>query len=1259
MKKLLLSLGLLSATLCVSATDYRTGAKLTAAPTTETKVILEGWTQAQKGFMVPPSNGTNTFAILDKSDANRVVFTEDYVYTLVPVEGSTTDFYIKDNNGNYAPICTINMNTGDGKHVPGATNIAEAGTYKIGASSPITTAAYSDKAMLTNTNQNCSGASHIEVHFADVNSEHLWCYLSTGGPGMADAGNSGRTACAFAIYEAEECVPVDITFNFPAFGGFQPAAKTITLFAGPINTADIPLPEYFTLTGIDKESATAATTVTVSGTWDFPFALNRVFRADLRKSNAEHCSKWAVNADNQISTRSNTDAEVFDPQNLFYLKGIGFNNDNRLQVTLHSLAYDDNYGFNIGNTNPGSITDAPTTLTVKTNSQSTAADPGISLQHPANANWHLNDISGKLGAWQNALSQNDIGSFIRFFDLTEEDFATAKWNHNGEFLIFDAEKIAAAKADPTSEKVREVFATASPAPAINLTVNLKHNGRLIETTTVSGIDGEEVSVPAPAFFTDEITVTIPAADGTVDYDLTGLALPFKHTETTDNLVWQIVHMHVGHADTAYTWTFDQTDSDTMVAVKPEDTATNGYADTQLWAFVGNMAEGFKVYNKEAGTSQWLYEEGTGNNQYVKVGTTEAGSIWKPVLSATQSDATTYCCLSTNGSNFVNLNTNKNNGTSLTHWTDADNGSTIWFEAACEAMLPTASAFDYEPYDGPLDAVGAVDFNGVDFSDAEAILAAANADKYDVEAAEGLRDLIARYTSNVTVNTLEPNGYYRIENIEHASQYMYTATADNDIYSKLFRNNDYRNDYHTIFKFEAVEGQADRYYLLSQGHYVGHVYGTDQNDHHGPVQTTVAEERGEYSLVSIDHVAHPNENKPNVDTRVAFALKDMTQSDYNFLHQGGEAGENSSYRISAWRQWAHGSHFYVHKATDIAVNLTHSHNDMNIGFGYFPFAVSAADDDTKLYYVHESSDKETGEPVITYSEVASVPAHTAFMVSHKSADSALLNIGAESAANARRRVVSADDTNNVYDGFADTDSWTGTSWTKAGENVPEQITALGVNAANVRYMARSMKFNEGGDLTVEFVYTGGNHRIDVCGVVLLNAEGEAVVADYHKGYSGTYKDNNVYTLKVPAAGTYTLRYYAYNADDALSTNGDINLTFVTKDHTNLLEGYLRQGQAQSGDFVFGTTSKGAGFTKATEATDVAGNYVYIPATKLYHQNLAETTEIPLVPSETTTTEISEINVEQPAAKVIFDLQGRRLNAPVKGINIVNGAKVLVK
>lgn len=44
---------------------------------------------------------------------------------------------------------------------------------------------------------------------------------------------------------------------------------------------------------------------------------------------------------------------------------------------------------------------------------------------------------------------------------------------------------------------------------------------------------------------------------------------------------------------------------------------------------------------------------------------------------------------------------------------------------------------------------------------------------------------------------------------------------------------------------------------------------------------------------------------------------------------------------------------------------------------------------------------------------------------------------------------------------------------------------------------------------------------------------------------------------------------------------------------------------------------------------------------------------------TLTGIGEVEAAESGVDVIFDLQGRRLSAPVKGINIINGKKILVK
>lgn len=64
----------------------------------------------------------------------------------------------------------------------------------------------------------------------------------------------------------------------------------------------------------------------------------------------------------------------------------------------------------------------------------------------------------------------------------------------------------------------------------------------------------------------------------------------------------------------------------------------------------------------------------------------------------------------------------------------------------------------------------------------------------------------------------------------------------------------------------------------------------------------------------------------------------------------------------------------------------------------------------------------------------------------------------------------------------------------------------------------------GNVTADFVYNDGNIRMDISGVDLVNASGEVVYSDYHFGYSGGNKVDNVYTLTGVAVGDYTMRMF---------------------------------------------------------------------------------------------------------------------------------------
>lgn len=79
----------------------------------------------------------------------------------------------------------------------------------------------------------------------------------------------------------------------------------------------------------------------------------------------------------------------------------------------------------------------------------------------------------------------------------------------------------------------------------------------------------------------------------------------------------------------------------------------------------------------------------------------------------------------------------------------------------------------------------------------------------------------------------------------------------------------------------------------------------------------------------------------------------------------------------------------------------------------------------------------------------------------------------------------------------------------------------------------------GDVTAAFVYNGGNIRMDISGVDLVNASGEVVYSDYHFGFAGGQLVNNVYTLTGVAVGDYTMRVFipAQKEDVTSATTND--------------------------------------------------------------------------------------------------------------------------
>jgi len=131
------------------------------------------------------------------------------------------------------------------------------------------------------------------------------------------------------------------------------------------------------------------------------------------------------------------------------------------------------------------------------------------------------------------------------------------------------------------------------------------------------------------------------------------------------------------------------------------------------------------------------------------------------------------------------------------------------------------------------------------------------------------------------------------------------------------------------------------------------------------------------------------------------------------------------------------------------------------------------------------------------------------------------------------------------GGMQTVTWTPSSWTTPTA-VPSRILELGFAAENIKMMERSASFADGeGTFNAQFMYASGSHGLTIAGVELIDASGNVVASDYHRGFSGSAKTDNDYTFVVPAAGDYTVRYYAVlnpNGSDNTSS-GNINLSYV--------------------------------------------------------------------------------------------------------------------
>ena len=130
------------------------------------------------------------------------------------------------------------------------------------------------------------------------------------------------------------------------------------------------------------------------------------------------------------------------------------------------------------------------------------------------------------------------------------------------------------------------------------------------------------------------------------------------------------------------------------------------------------------------------------------------------------------------------------------------------------------------------------------------------------------------------------------------------------------------------------------------------------------------------------------------------------------------------------------------------------------------------------------------------------------------------------------------------------------WGYAVTNYPTELNdVIGnaqINANNGAVHCKSLSViveNEG-DVTVTLTYTDGDHKLNILGVNLVDANGNVVKTDYRYLFAGGNKQPQTYTLAGVTPGTYTINCYvwnytsSYNDDQVNRSGGKIEITNVS-------------------------------------------------------------------------------------------------------------------
>ena len=520
--------------------------------------------------------------------------------------------------------------------------------------------------------------------------------------------------------------------------------------------------------------------------------------------------------------------------------------------------------------------------------------------------------------------------------------ATSDTELSGRYVMFI---VTAANDDQGVASCAEFYLSKDASIAAkSITYHYMVDGNEVGTRTAYIVGNPEEQAPNLNGFIANGTVTKTDES---NYNVTcTLNVPFIAAENYNAATakWYAIDMHNNQGNLLW-----KGNADNSIAIETIGmTTTPSLSDNYQWTFVGNIVDGYKLYNKATNKAAAFSGDA--------LALSETGDVFKIVASTASNKANGFCFYKTEG-NYLN-----HQGTGIKTWTSTDEGSTMHVQAPESYPLAYAQPFvNYSDEGAPEDAIGVNTYLSVaENSNAfKAAYTAASAEGATAEQIKTLEEQNAKVAAGNT-STMEVGKYYRLYNKAHKK---YACLNDNpaQVTNKLIGTVNGKGA-SSVFYIENAEAGSGRYRIK-----VGDLtLGKASRSNNIALGDNNYGNKGSYV---ISHAG-----------KTFLFFDQATGSNYSYIHAA-----NSGADMVGWEAAAPASQWYVIPAIDVEIDMT-TQGDKKYASAYLPFGVSNVAGAT-AYTGALNAEKNA----IDMTATTAVPANTGFVLVGTE-DKATLTIG---------------------------------------------------------------------------------------------------------------------------------------------------------------------------------------------------------------------------------------------------------------------------